>query len=188
MAIFTVQPTAFDRRLSKLISRHADPRVEKASAALTWGADEHVLLVASAIIWLASRCSKSPVRKVATHYLVMTVAASILPHIFKTLIDQERPDRKSFARHYRGIPYSGGPKDAFPSGHALHMGALASLATLLPRDLRNGIWISASVLMTTRVVLLAHWVTDVAAGFVTGVGLERAIRMFTRPPALPSRD
>jgi membrane-associated phospholipid phosphatase len=188
MALITVQPTALDRRLSKLISRHADPRIEKVSGALTWGADEHMLLAASTIIWLASRHSTAPVRKVATHCLITTVAASILPHIFKTLIDQERPDREAFARHYRGIPYSGGPKDAFPSGHAVHMGALASFATLLPRDLRNGIWILASILMTTRVVLLAHWITDVAAGFVTGVGLERIIRAFTRPPALPSRD
>lgn len=188
MALITVQPTAFDRRLSRLISRHADPRIERVSGAITWGADEHVLLAASAIIWLASRYSIAPVRKVANHCFITTVAVSILPHVLKTIIDQERPDRESFARHSRGIPYSGEPKDAFPSGHAMHMGALASVATLLPRDQRNGIWIAAAILMTTRVVLLAHWFTDVAAGFVTGVGLERLIRIFTRPPPLPSKD
>jgi undecaprenyl-diphosphatase len=104
-----------------------------------------------------------------------------LPHVLKTIVDQERPDRKPFAQHRRGIPYSGKPKDAFPSGHAVHMGALASFATLLPRHLRNGMWIAASILMTTRVVLLAHWVTDVVAGFATGVGLERSIRIVTHP-------
>lgn len=181
MALITVQPTVLDKRVAKLVSREADPRIEKTAEALTWGADEHLLLIASGVFWLASRHSQKRTRKTATHCLITTVAASILPHVLKTIIDQERPDRKPFAQHHRGIPYSGKPKDAFPSGHAVHMGALASFATLLPRHLRNGLWIAASVLMTTRVVLLAHWVSDVAAGFATGVGLERAIRVWTRP-------
>lgn len=119
-------------------------------------ADEHVLLTATAIVGLASRRSGRRVKQIATHGLVTMVAASILPHILKTLFDQERPDRESFARHRHGIPYSGKPRDAFPSGHAAHMGALAALATLLPRDVRYGTWAAAAILVTTRAVLLAH--------------------------------
>jgi membrane-associated phospholipid phosphatase len=181
MALITVQPTVLDKRIAKLVSREADPRIEKTAEALTWGADEHLLLIASGVFWLASRRSDKRIRQTATHCLITTVAASILPHVLKTVVDQERPDRKLFARHRRGIPYSGQPKDAFPSGHALHMGALASFATLMPRRFRYSAWAAASVLMATRVVLLAHWVTDVAAGFAAGVGLERAIRVWTRP-------
>lgn len=188
MALVTIRPTTFDKRVAKAISKRTDRPIEETTEALTWGADEHLLLMTSTILWLASRRSDERTRQLATHGLVTTIAASILPHLLKTLVDQERPDRKPFARHRRGIPYSGKPRDAFPSGHAVHMGALASFATLLPRDLRFGTWLAASVLMTTRAVLLAHWVTDIAAGFVTGVALERGIRLWTHPKRMPHRQ
>lgn len=187
MALVTVKPTAFDKRVAKSISKETGPRVETAAGALTWGADEHLLLAASAIVWLASRRADDRTREVATHCLVTTVAASILPHILKTMIDQKRPDREPFAQHRHGIPHSGKPNDAFPSGHAIHMGALASFATLLPQNLRYGAWAAASILMATRVVLLAHWVTDVAAGFATGVVLERVVRLWTQPWPVPRK-
>ena len=187
MALVTVKPTTFDQRIAKSISRQTCPRVETATEALTWGADEHLLLAVSAIVWLTTRHSDKRTKQATTHCLVTTVAASILPHLLKAMIDQKRPDRESFAQHRHGIPHSGKPNDAFPSGHAIHIGALASFATLLPRNLRYGAWAAASVLMATRVVLLAHWVTDVAAGFATGVVLERVVRLWTQPWPVPRK-
>ena len=187
MALVTVKPTTFDKRVAKSISEKTSPRVETAAETLTWGADEHLLLAASAIVWLTTRRSDDRTKRAATHCLVTTVAASILPHLLKTMIDQKRPDREPFAQHRHGIPHSGKPNDAFPSGHAIHMGALASFATLLPQNLRYGAWAAASILMATRVVLLAHWVTDVAAGFATGVVLERVVRLGTQPWPVPRK-
>jgi membrane-associated phospholipid phosphatase len=87
-----------------------------------------------------------------------------------------------------GVPLSGNAKDAFPSGHALHVGAFASAATLLPPKYRNAIWTAGAILVTTRIVLLAHWFTDVLAGLALGVSLERAIRLLTMPkPRRPSK-
>ena len=63
----------------------------------------------------------------------------------------------------------------------MHVGALASAATLLPPRYRNAIWTAGAVLVTTRVVLLAHWLTDVVAGLALGVGVERGIRLITKP-------
>jgi undecaprenyl-diphosphatase len=43
-------------------------------------------------------------------------------------------------------------------------------------------------LVATRVVLLAHWVSDVAAGLAVGVVLERMLRLVTeygREPEMP---
>jgi hypothetical protein len=37
------------------------------------------------------------------------------------------------------------------------------------------------VLVTTRIVLLAHWFTDVAVGLALGVGVKRCIRLVTKP-------
>ena len=183
----TVKPTHFDMHVAEVISEETNPRFEHAAEVLTWGADEHVLLAASALLWLATRQSDDNLRRLATHCMVTTAAASVLPHLLKMSFDQERPDRESFAHHSRGIPYSGKPKDAFPSGHAVHMGALASLATLLPRKWKYGTWIAASVLATTRIALLAHWTSDIAAGIVVGIGLERWVRLWTQPPSIADR-
>jgi hypothetical protein len=50
----------------------------------------------------------------------------------ETAFGQTRPDRRTVIGHARGIPFSGKREDAFPSGHALHMGALASAAGTWP--------------------------------------------------------
>jgi undecaprenyl-diphosphatase len=50
----------------------------------------------------------------------------------------------------------------------LRAGALASAATLLPPTQSNSVWAAISFLVATRVVLLAHWVSDLAAAFAMG--------------------
>jgi membrane-associated phospholipid phosphatase len=69
--------------------------------------------------------------------------------------------------------------DAFPSGHAEHVGALASAASTLPVRQRNVVWGIGAGLVATRVVLLAHWASDVAAGLVVGAVTERILRLAT---------
>jgi undecaprenyl-diphosphatase len=60
-----------------------------------------------------------------------------------------------------------------------NMGALASAATELPLCERSAVWALSGALVLTRVVLLAHWVSDVAVGFAVGIGLERTLRVVT---------
>jgi hypothetical protein len=57
-----------------------------------WGADEKVLLVLAATGWLASRGCDEPLRRAGNHALLVTVGASLLPHVMKTLFDQTRPE------------------------------------------------------------------------------------------------
>ena len=98
---------------------------------MTWGADEKVLLVLAAAGWLASRGRGEALRRAGNHAVLVTVAASLLPHGMKLLFDQTRPDRMTVLGHAHGVSFSGKREDAFPSGHALHMGALASAAGTL---------------------------------------------------------
>jgi undecaprenyl-diphosphatase len=56
-----------------------------------------------------------------------------LPHLLKSVFNQERPDRLTVRGHWR-IPFSGNRLDAFSSGHAIHIGALASAAGILSRQ------------------------------------------------------
>ena len=78
--------------------------------------------------------------------------------------------------------FSGKREDAFPSGHALHMGALASAAGALPPRPRRPIRAFAVGLSLTRIVVLAHWASDVVAGFALGAVLERLLRFWTGYP------
>jgi membrane-associated phospholipid phosphatase len=41
------------------------------------------------------------------------------------------------------------------------------------------VWSLGAGLVLTRVVLLAHWLSDVAAGLAVGVLLERTLRFVT---------
>src|SRR3981189_1398122 len=181
MARITIRPTQVDKDIARGIARHTDIPIEQAAKVLTWGADGHVLIAAAAVGWLLTRKSEEPVRRFGTHILACSLSTVILPHVFKNFIDQERPDRRTIRGHWRGVPFSGKSMDAFPSGHALHVGALASAATLLPPEVRNLVWAAGTALVGTRIVLAAHWLTDVLAGLGFGFALERVIRVVTKP-------
>jgi len=188
MAPIGVRPTKADISVANAVSRHTGRNVENAAQFLTWGADEHILCALAAGWWLYCGRSSAERRRAATHILLTTLAASALPHLLKGVFDQVRPDRRTLRGHWRGVPLSGKSMDAFPSGHAVHIGALASAASRLPAMQRNLAWGVGAGLIATRVVLLAHWVSDVAAGLAVGVGLERMLRLVTgygRPPKHP---
>jgi membrane-associated phospholipid phosphatase len=178
----TVQPTRADVAVARFIARNTAPAPEEVARALTWGADEKVLLVLAAVGWLASRRRGEPLRRVGNHALLVTVAASLLPHGLKLLFDQTRPDRGTVIGHVHGVRFSGKSQDAFPSGHALHMGALASAAGALPSGPSWAIRALAVGLSLSRIVVLAHWGSDVVAGFALGAVLERSLRFWTGYP------
>jgi undecaprenyl-diphosphatase len=179
MALVTVRPTNADIAIANAIAAHTNPPAEEVAEALTWGADEHVLLAAAAAWWLYSRSQPIRQRQIADHILLTTLVASGLPHLLKTAFDQRRPDRLTVRGHWRGVPLSGNEFDAFPSGHAVHVGALASAASRLPRRQRRAFWLIGAGLIATRIVLLAHWTSDVIAGLAIGAISERWLRRFT---------
>jgi membrane-associated phospholipid phosphatase len=184
----TVRPTGADIAIANAITRNTKPAPEAIARALTWGADEKVLLALAAAGWLASRGRSDVLRRAGNHALFVTIAASLLPHGLKAVFDQTRPDRRTVVGHLHGVSFSGKRNDAFPSGHALHMGALASAAGTLPALPRRAIQTVAVGLSLTRILVLAHWASDVVAGFALGALLERLLRLWTGYPFEGSRD
>ena len=182
MALLTIKPTALDIAIADKMARNTRPFPEQVANALTWGADEKVLLALALLGWLAARPADEGLRRASNHVLLVTVTSSLLPHLLKSVFDQTRPDRRTLVGHLHGISFAGKRKDAFPSGHALHMGALASAASALPRRMRVKAQLIAIGLSLTRVVTLAHWASDVASGFVMGVVIERILRLWTGYP------
>ena len=137
------------------------------------------VLCALAVGWWLYSHAKGTNREASNHVLITTVVSAALPHVLKLAFNQTRPDRRTVQGHWQGVEFSGRRKDAFPSGHALHIGALSSAATMLPKRHRIWAWSIGAALATTRVLVLAHWVSDVAAGLVAGVIIERLLRMAT---------
>jgi len=179
MALVTVKPTRIDTAIANEIADHTDPALEATAQTLTWAADEHVLLALAAAGWLYAQWRRPQARPAANHVLAVTVATAMLPHALKSVFDQIRPDRVTIHGHRNGVPISGQAHDAFPSGHAMHMGALASAAGLLPAAPRRIVRSITVALSLTRVALLAHWPSDVVAGFSLGIVVERLIRPLT---------
>ena len=179
MALVEVKPSRIDTAIADKIAEHTNSGIEHTAQTLTWAADEHVLLALAAAGWLYAHIRQPQQRPLANHVLAVSLATAVLPHILKSVFDQIRPDRLTVRGHWRGVPFSGRSSDAFPSGHAVHMGALASAAGLLPPAPRRLVRSVAVALSLTRVALLAHWASDVAAGFALGAAVERLLRPWT---------
>ncbi len=188
MALLTVKPTKPDVLIARTVARNTNHRAESVARGLTWGADEKLLLVLAAAGWAATRGRSEQLERAGNHALLVTVAASLMPHAMKSIFDQIRPDRKTVLGHVHGVSFSGKREDAFPSGHALHMGALASAAGTLPPGSRRTIQTLAVALSCTRIVVLAHWASDVVAGFALGVLMERLLRLWTGYPLGSSKE
>ena len=183
----TLDPAAADVTTARAIAEHATPTAERTLRVLTWLADEKLLLAAAIGASLYCRMDGRGVgaQRCADQVLWNAVVSAALPHLLKRFVDRERPDRRVVHGRRHGIPRSGKRFDSFPSGHALHLGALASALTRTgPSRLRPFIWPAAIGLASTRLLLLAHYVSDVVAGLVFGVATDRAIAaLFARGPA-----
>jgi membrane-associated phospholipid phosphatase len=182
--LFDLPPTQADVSIAKAAFRMARPREERALGVATWLADEKLMLSAVALFWLWARTrSKSEaVKKEADRMLISVGIAGLLPDVFKKLVNRKRPDRAVVHGPRHGIPRSGDALDSFPSGHALHVGAIAGpLLRLTPGEGRPAVLMVLGALAATRVLLLAHYVTDVVAGLALGAGIGSAVTALTKP-------
>jgi membrane-associated phospholipid phosphatase len=177
--LVTLPPSRLDVAISQLCVRAATPARERSLRVMTWLADEKILLGVVGLFWLNARLRPhgEDVRREADRMLLGIAIAGVVPHIFKHFVNRKRPDRTLVHGPRHGIPRSGDAWDSFPSGHALHLGAMAGpLARLAPRPVKPLVWIGLLGLASTRIMLLAHYASDVAAGLIIGAGLGKAVR------------
>jgi membrane-associated phospholipid phosphatase len=181
MARWSVPETKLDRRIAAEIERWASPSVEEPAKIVTLAADERLLLTLAGAIWLMSRASMSQRKRRQANYLVANViVTNILSRILKGLFAQKRPDRTMVHGRRRGIPRSGETYGAFPSGHAMYIGAISSVLGRFFPKAAPLIWSAGGSLAATRLLLLAHWMTDVVVGLVSGVAIERLLWLISR--------
>jgi membrane-associated phospholipid phosphatase len=175
---FPMRPTVADVRIARTIARRIKPAPDEVARLLTWGADEKLLLPG----WLATRGKGEPLRRAGNHALLVPVASALTPHVLKLLFNQTRPDRETVVGNVHGVSLSERREDAFPSGHALHIGALASAAGSLGAGPRRIVRALAIGLSLTTIVVMAHCASDVVAGFALGAVIERLLRLWTGYP------
>jgi membrane-associated phospholipid phosphatase len=175
--LFTLPPTKADVAVSRACARAATPARQRLLGVVTWAADQKVVFGAAALFWAYARFRRrdAGVTREADRMLCSVALAGALPHVFKRVVDRERPDRALVHGPRHGIPKSGNAWDSFPSGHALHLGAAAgSIARLVPPSARPFVWPAVIALASVRILLLAHYPSDVAAGLTMGAGLNKA--------------
>ena len=164
MARWHFGATQLDRRVAKAVVRHASPAVERPARLLTWAADEHLLyVVAEACGWRrewatsksADNRSSGVERRRDRHPAASAEAA----------------DRPGTAGPIHG-PWASSWHSPF--GQALRClsvrpchacGAVASAVSWAHPKWAPIAWGLGGLIAATRIVLLAHWTTDVLAAW-----------------------
>lgn len=104
-------------------------------------------------------------------YFFLTIAtAGILVHLFKLLIGRARPELFSELGAYSLTPFANQwSYESFPSGHSTAIGALCGAFAMLAPRLRPFFLLLALTIGVSRVIVGAHYPSDVAAGLLLGV-------------------
>ena len=145
-----------------------------------FGKDTHVLgLLAVLLIGatLASPAMRGPTGRrlraigVQLQFLLLAVSISVaVGELVKWIAGRGRPFVGGHANPFNFIPFEGsGAHASFPSGHSITAVALALAASALWPRLRGLMIAYALVIVSTRLVLLAHHPSDVVAGATVGI-------------------
>jgi membrane-associated phospholipid phosphatase len=180
--LVTLPPSRLDVAIGKDLARAATPARQRSLRVITWLADEKILLSLVGLFWLNGRLRPhgEDIHREADRMLLGVALAGVVPHIFKHFVNRKRPDRTLVHGSRHGIPRSGDAWDSFPSGHAVHLGAIAGpLVRLAPTSIRPLVWTGLLGLASTRIMLLAHYASDVAAGLIIGAALGKVVRRLT---------
>jgi membrane-associated phospholipid phosphatase len=109
-------------------------------------------------------------RRLSLYFLVTIGTSSAVVHLLKFFIGRARPEAFGDLGAYSLNPFaSEWLFQSFPSGHSAAVGAFfGAFAMLVPR-LRILFALGALVIGVSRVVVGAHYPSDVAAGLLTGL-------------------
>jgi undecaprenyl-diphosphatase len=180
--LIDLPPSKLDIAVADTCAKPATPSLEQTLGALTWLADEKLLLAGTALAWAWIRLVSDDrqLTRGADQMLCSVAVAGVVPHLFKWVVARKRPDRTRVHGNRHGIPKSGNPWDSFPSGHAVHVGALAHSAARMASGRGSPlIWGAGAALAATRIVLLAHYLSDVLTGLAIGVIIDKCVgRLF----------
>jgi membrane-associated phospholipid phosphatase len=108
--------------------------------------------------------------RLALYFLVTIGSASALVHLLKFIIGRARPDLFLEYGAHSLTPFANEWLfESFPSGHGAAVGSFFGAFAMLAPRLRIFFALGALTIGITRVVVGAHYPSDVAAGLLTGL-------------------
>lgn len=113
------------------------------------------------------------------YFFVTIGATSALVHLFKLIVGRARPEL--FADHgaYSLTPFAYDDLySSFPSGHSAAVGAFFGAFSMLAPRLRPLFLLGALTIGVSRVIVGAHYPSDVAAGLLLGLWTAVATAFF----------
>ena len=149
---------ALDNALSARLTIHRAGLLRRVLQIVAHSGDSPVWIAIGVGLW-ALRRSQWAARDEVTVFAVMGVVAAL-----KFLFRRRRPTGQ------RGRLYLELDAHSFPSGHAARTVALAVTFGALNADIGWGIAMWAMLVSLSRVALGIHYVSDVVAGAVVGLG------------------
>jgi undecaprenyl-diphosphatase len=162
-----------DTALREAILRMASPRVVNAMRVVNRAGDWRALAPGLVVLFLVF----AEARRQWWVWSALMVSAPIMEWTLKHIVARSRPEDLSFG---------------FPSGHstaaAAFYGAVIFLADSLPPRLCRAVRVLAVMMMVlvglARVMLRAHWPSDVLGGIALGLALAAIAGLIaSRPPA-----
>ncbi|HVZ13548.1 MAG TPA: phosphatase PAP2 family protein [Bauldia sp.] len=124
--------------------------------------------------WRAvSRTSAAAWREIGTFAFVffLTIAATgIVADIIKPIVGRFRPDFVD-GRVFAPLAFGGYGNYSFPSGHATTMATVAIIAAFVPGRWTPPILVAAALVAISRIVIAAHFPSDVVAGTLLGLSV-----------------
>lgn len=127
-----------------------------------------LIVMRKALTGATQRLGKS-IAMVSTYIFSSVALAGLTANLAKRLIGRARPEFFSHEGIFGRSMFSGADFESFPSGHSTTAGALAGcLAIVFPRA-RVPILLAGALMAITRVIVGAHFPSDVVAGFGYGI-------------------
>jgi lipid A 4'-phosphatase len=171
-----------------------DPTLHATFAFITNFGEGGVYLVPLGLVTIAALIAKRRLLAWRAGFIFAAVAIpGLLVDIFKPVFGRARP-QLLFERHLFGFTWSGPHADlwSFPSGHSVTVAALAVALYAIYPPLWPAYAALALLVIASRVIIDAHYLSDVIAGTYFGVigawALAAALRQRGVPLALRADD
>ena len=160
LAVLLMEQIALDTTIRDSMLSFERPSTVSVLRVLNLGGDWKVLLPSTVLLLVVF----DRARRTWWAWVALMLAAPLLEGSLKLAVERPRPESAAFG---------------YPSGHATavaaYAGALLYLASELRPGWRAGVRVFAIALMlavgVARVILRAHWPSDVAAGLALGLAL-----------------